>query len=575
MKKIICTLVVSCVLLSGFFYKQIGSQLSFWLSSFIQVKAQEIQKETFESIYKTERTIPETAELGSFLAGITAKDSGDFKKSITYLRKVYKADPKNDDIRKQLYLLEGVSGNLDSLTALFNNDETDEELFFSTYIKVATAIAEGNYEKAKSLLEKNKTPMGELFEAPLLAWTYAGLKDKKAAMSALEKMPKDAFSSNIKWYHTALILDYLGYTKEAEKYYQKLAKSPALASWTILVSGKEFFERQNKWTLQNDFYKKYRTSLKEAPLLTDILNQIGMHPIKTPMQGLSELFYSWAINTGERADLSAFISNIALYLNERHTFAKIWMAELAEKTNHYAYAHKIYDSLLKESKDADIILYKKGTLHITEKDYNAAVTVFKDLETRNRQNLMVVSLLATSYAEIGNCKKALPLLERTKQLISRMGGGFVKEINQKTAVCYLQENNFSKFEQNLYEYLQQKYEDADILNHLAHEWLVRDLNLEKAVVFLEKAKELKPSDPAILDSLALAYYKKGKYQEALALSEKAVDSLGASSVANMHLGDIYKALGRNREAISQYEKALALNFDLTPDIEKELLERLK
>ena len=51
--------------------------------------------------------------------------------------------------------------------------------------------------------------------------------------------------------------------------------------------------------------------------------------------------------------------------------------------------------------------------------------------------------------------------------------------------------------------------------------------------------------------------------------------MGASSVANMHLGDIYKAMGRFRESKSQYEKALALKYDLTPELEKELLERLK
>ena len=575
MKKIIYSLIVFCVVLSAFFYKPIEKQLSFWLSSFIQEKVTETQKENFESLYKTNRNIPENIDLGAFWAGISAKDSGDLKKSISYLKKAYKADPENKEIKKQLYLLEGISGNMDSLVTLFNNDQQDEDLFFSTYIKVAVAIAESDYEKAKTLLKNNKTQMGEIFEAPLLAWTYAGLKDKKAALSSLEKMPKDDFSLNLKWYHSALILDYLGYTKEAESFYEKLANAKEFASWTMLVSGKEFFERQNKWDYQNSFYKKYKNTLKEAPLLADILSQVGMRPVKTPILGLSELFYSWGINTGERADLSAFISNIALFLNENHTFAKIWMAELAEKTKHYAYAHKIYDNLLKEAKDADIILYKKANLYITEKDYTSAVKVFKDLETRNKHNLMVVSMLAVSYDELGDCKKALPLLERTKKLLSRLGANSIKDINQRTATCYLKENNFKQFEKNLYEYLQTNPKDPDVLNQLSYEWLLRDINLEKAIVFLEQAKEASTNRPDILDSLALAYYKKGKYQEALVLAEKAVDSMGASSVANMHLGDIYKALGRKREAISQYEKALALNFDLTPEVEKELLERLK
>ena len=92
---------------------------------------------------------------------------------------------------------------------------------------------------------------------------------------------------------------------------------------------------------------------------------------------------------------------------------------------------------------------------------------------------------------------------------------------------------------------------------------------------LKKAYEQAPDSPDILDSLALAYYKKGEPEKALPYAEKAVDLLGASSVANMHLGDIYKDLGRIREAQSQYEKALALEFDLTPELEQKLIERLK
>ena len=101
------------------------------------------------------------------------------------------------------------------------------------------------------------------------------------------------------------------------------------------------------------------------------------------------------------------------------------------------------------------------------------------------------------------------------------------------------------------------------------------MNLKEAIAFLEKAYEQSPDSPEILDSLAFAYYKKGEPEKALPFAERAVDGMGASSVANMHLGDIYNALGRIREAQSQYEKALALKFDLTPELEQKLMERLK
>ena len=80
---------------------------------------------------------------------------------------------------------------------------------------------------------------------------------------------------------------------------------------------------------------------------------------------------------------------------------------------------------------------------------------------------------------------------------------------------------------------------------------------------VQKADEIRPGDPNIMDSLALGYYLKKDYQKALELAEQSTDKLSYSSVAYAHLGDIYEALGRHREAGFQYKKALDLKTDLT------------
>ena len=224
---------------------------------------------------------------------------------------------------------------------------------------------------------------------------------------------------------------------------------------------------------------------------------------------------------------------------------------------------------------ADIILYKKGLVYTHHGDFNGALPIFKELLKRNVSNPVILLLIAQSYDSNGDCKSALPFYERTLFLMNRWGITQAKKVKFQTAQCYLKEKRFKEFEKYAYAALQEDPTDAEILNYMAYEWLERDMNLKEALVFLEKAYEQAPNSPDILDSLAWAYFKKGDPQKALPYAEKAVDLLGASSVANMHLGDIYKALGRIREAQSQYEKALALQFDLTPELEKELLERLK
>jgi len=117
--------------------------------------------------------------------------------------------------------------------------------------------------------------------------------------------------------------------------------------------------------------------------------------------------------------------------------------------------------------------------------------------------------------------------------------------------------------------------DAMALNYLGYLWLDRNKNINEAFDMVSKAFELKPDDPNIVDSLAWGYYLKKEYQKALDLAEQSTDQLPYSSVAYAHLGDIYAALNRNREAAHQYRKALDLMAtDLTPKLKAELEQKL-
>ena len=127
-----------------------------------------------------------------------------------------------------------------------------------------------------------------------------------------------------------------------------------------------------------------------------------------------------------------------------------------------------------------------------------------------------------------------------------------------------------KAEEDLQKALELNPENPMLLNHLGYLWLEDEKKAEKGAELVEKAYKLRPSDPHIIDSMAFAYYRQKNYQKALPLAEKTVDVMPQSSVANAHLGDIYEGLGRHREAIFQYKKALALKYDLTPELRKEL-----
>ena len=65
---------------------------------------------------------------------------------------------------------------------------------------------------------------------------------------------------------------------------------------------------------------------------------------------------------------------------------------------------------------------------------------------------------------------------------------------------------------------------------------------------LQRAVELSPRDGMIIDSLGWAYYRLGRYDDAVRELEKAVELKPGDPVINDHLGDAYWKVGRKLEA---------------------------
>ncbi len=80
---------------------------------------------------------------------------------------------------------------------------------------------------------------------------------------------------------------------------------------------------------------------------------------------------------------------------------------------------------------------------------------------------------------------------------------------------------------------------------------------------LRRAVELEPNDGYIVDSLDWAYYKLGRYDEAVKYLERAVDLKPGDPTINDHLGDAYWRVGRKLDAGFQWNHAR----DLKPDPE--------
>lgn len=126
-----------------------------------------------------------------------------------------------------------------------------------------------------------------------------------------------------------------------------------------------------------------------------------------------------------------------------------------------------------------------------------------------------------------------------------------------------------QMEQDLRAIITREPENAMALNALGYTLADRTTRYGEAKVLIEKASQITPDDPAVLDSLGWVNYRLGHLDEAERLLRLALERLPDPEVA-AHLGEVLWANGKRREARQVWAKAFAEQPD-NPILRKTVL----
>ncbi|MGI9286062.1 MAG: tetratricopeptide repeat protein [Pseudomonadales bacterium] len=113
-------------------------------------------------------------------------------------------------------------------------------------------------------------------------------------------------------------------------------------------------------------------------------------------------------------------------------------------------------------------------------------------------------------------------------------------------------------------------DNSTALNALGYTLTVHTKRYDEAHELIERALELKPNDPAIMDSMGWNQFRRGNLDEALTYLQRAHKLFPDPEVA-AHLGEVLWAAGQQKEAKAVWRKALA-NEPENP-IMKDIVER--
>ena len=119
--------------------------------------------------------------------------------------------------------------------------------------------------------------------------------------------------------------------------------------------------------------------------------------------------------------------------------------------------------------------------------------------------------------------------------------------------------------------IEREPDNFQALNYVGYTLADGNRELERAVALLERAIQLAPDRPYIVDSLAWAYYRAGRKADALREIRRAVKLAASIDPAIWeHYGDIAESLSLKQEAKDAYSKALELKPDNAEALRKKM-----
>lgn len=247
--------------------------------------------------------------------------------------------------------------------------------------------------------------------------------------------------------------------------------------------------------------------------------------------------------------------NTAIKINPQHLLARVGEIKLFGLLNKPEEANKALTQLEKDFGNRIEVLGIAGWLALNTGDFVNAEKKFTEALSQQPSSEITVQLVRALWGQ----KKHDEALDQMQV--------WLKDNPQDQAVLLHLAGAYLSLEKNdeaIAAY--QKVADINpdyfpVFNNLA--WLNRDKDLNKAMQYAQKAQQLAPEDPFILDTLGMLTLKKGDVNNAYNLVKKATERLPNEAQFQLHLSKILIQKENNEEA----KKILNALVSQIPDTE--------
>lgn len=527
---------------------------------------------------------------GAYLAARIADSDNDLPAAIAYYRRAMVFDPDNQGVQQSLMLGLISQGDFDEALPLAEKlKEAPEVERFSRVALAVDAFRKKDFSNAEYLLKLALgSDLDRLITGIMTGWAKQGGGDSAGALAAIDALEGPEWYELFLSYHRALIAEQAGNDSVARKAYDETAENLS-AGGAAPETYLRALEAYAGYLVRKDDRKGALAVLDKADefapgrLTVQVLrNQIDKGAkapaiVANAQEGAAEILLNLATALN-RSGGESFVRLYLQYANAlrpRSDAILIQLAGVAEQQRDAETAIAEYEKIPDSSPMKAVAELQLGLNLADLERYDEAIEHLKSSLAEDPDDMRAYQALGGVYARQENYRAAADLFDVA---VSRIDEPERTDWNvfYQRGIAYERLKEWDKAEPNFRKALELFPDQPQVLNYLGYSWVDMNINLEEGLDLIRRAVELRPSDGYIVDSLGWAYYKLGRFDEAVSELQRAVGLMPADPVLNDHLGDAYWRVGRKLEATFQWRHTLQLEPDdkVKADAENKLKQGL-
>ena len=503
---------------------------------------------------------------GAYLAARDAGSRSDFAASIPYLERLVDHDPDNPAFRETLVLSLMVTGAVEEAAAQAAQLAViDPGSHVAGLVLLAEAFEQRDYATALTLLEGAGSGHA-MVDGLARAWAELGEGRMTEALAVLDDVASRDGMSAFALYCRALALAMVGDVEGALAIFEDPTSGVAeavdrrgiIAHAQVLALAER---PEDALALIGLIFVDPASDSRLAPMVEAFAagDAVPFDMITDAAEGMAEVFsvMARAMHSGRNPHDALLYARAATWVNPGLTQQQLLIGQIYEELDQPEMAAQAYAVIPPDDTfGMAAAMGRAQTLESMDRADEAIEALIR-LSEDYAQSVAVFQVLGDFLRRASRHEEAITAYDRAVALLEEQAREADWRLWFARGVSHERSGQWPEAEADFRRALQIEPDQPTVLNYLGYSLVERQENLEEALEMIERAVAGDPDSGYIIDSLAWALFRLGRYDEALEPMERAVELMPSDPILNDHLGDVYWALGRNREARFQWRRALS------------------